>query len=104
MKRTFPYGLLCLTCLSIPVAMVGAQETFSVRLNNWSGQSTYVIVYDHTCRTVVYQGRITDQGIMAITVCRTRGGKAAVTIYDRRGRSFTYRDLVRGTSISIRFR
>jgi len=36
--------------------MVGAQETFSVRLNNRSYQSTYVIVYDHTCRTVVVPG------------------------------------------------
>ncbi len=54
MKRTFLYCLLYLTCLSIPAAMVGAQETFSVRLNNRSYQSTYVIVYDHICRTVVY--------------------------------------------------
>ncbi len=104
MKRAFMYGLLCLSCLSIPTATVRAQETFSVRLNNRSGQSTYVTVYDHTCRTVVYQGRITDQGMMAITACRTRGGKATVTIYDRRGRNVTYRDLVRGTSIDIRFR
>ena len=104
MKRAFLYGLLCLSCLSIPAATVGAQETSSVRLNNRSGQSTYVTVYDHTCRTVVYQGRITDQGMMAITVCRDRNRKAAVTIYDRRGRNVTYRDLVRGTSINIRFR
>ena len=104
MKRMFLNGLLCLTCLPIPAAMVGAQETFSVRLNNRSYGSTYVTVYDHTCRTVVYQGRITDQGVMAITACRTRGGKATVTIYDRRGRNVTYRDLVRGTSIDIRFR
>ncbi len=96
--------LLCLSCLSIPAATVGAQETFSVRLNNRSYGSTYVTVYDHTCRTVVYQGRITDQGMMAISVCRARGGKAAVTIYDRRGRNVIYRDLVRGTSINIRFR
>ncbi len=41
---------------------------------------------------------------MAIAVCRDRNRKAAVTIYDRRGRSVTYRDLVRGTSINIRFR
>ena len=75
-----------------------------MRLNNRSYQSTYVTVYDHTCRIVVYQGRIVDQGMMAITVCRTRGGKAAVTIYDRRGRNVTYRDLVMGTSIIIRFR
>ena len=54
MKRTILYGLLCLTCLSIPAGMVGAQENFSVRLNNRSYQSTYVIVNDHTCRTVVY--------------------------------------------------
>ncbi len=104
MKRAFLYSLLCLQFLSISTVTVHAQETFSVRLNNRSGQSTYVTVYDHTCRMVVYQGRITDQGMMAITVCRTRGGKAAVTIYDRRGRSATYRDLVRGASISIRFR
>ncbi len=104
MKRTFLYGLLCISCLSIPTATVRAQETFSVRLNNRSYQSTCVTVYDHTCRTVVYQGSITDQGMMAITVCRTRGGKAAVTIYDRRGRNVTYRDLVRGTLIDIRFR
>ncbi len=83
---------------------VRAQETFSVRLNNRSYQSTYVTVYDHTCRIVVYQERITDQGMMAITVCRARNGKTAVTIYDRRGRSVTYRDLVRGTSVDIRFR
>ena len=86
------------------MATVGAQETFSVRLNNRSYGSTYVTVYDHTCRMVVYQGRITDQGMMAITVCRTRGGKAAVTIYDRRGRDVTYRDLARGASIDVRFR
>ncbi len=104
MKRTFLYGLLCLSCLSVPAVAVHAQETFSVRLNNRSYQSTYVTVYDHTCRMVVYQGRITDQGMMAITACRTRGGKAAVTICDRRGRSVTYRDLVRGTLINIRFR
>ena len=59
---------------------------------------------EHICRAVVYQGRITDQGIMAITVCRARNGHTAVTIYDRRGRSVTYRDLVRGTSVNIRFR
>ncbi len=104
MKRTFLYGLLCLSCLSVPAVAVRAQETFSVRVNNRSYQSTYVTVYDHTCRTVVYQGRITDQGMMAISVCRARGGKAAVTIYDRRGRNVTYRDLVGGTSINIRFR
>ena len=75
-----------------------------MRLNNRSYQSTYVTVYDHTCRMVVYQGRISDQGMMAITVCRVRSSKAVVTIYDRRGRNVTYRDLVRGTSINIRFR
>ncbi len=53
MKRTFLYGLLCLSYLSIPTATVRAQETFSVRLNTRSYQSTYVTVYDHTCRTVV---------------------------------------------------
>ncbi len=104
MKRAFLYGLLCLPCLSIPAAMVRAQETLSVRLNNRSYQSTYVTVYDHTCRIVVYQGRITDQGVMAITVCRDRNRKAAVTIYDRRGWTVIYRDLVRGASINIRFR
>ncbi len=104
MKRTFLYGLLCLSCLSVPAVAVRAQETFSVRVNNRSYQSIYVTVYDHTCRIVVYQGRITDQGVMAITVCRDRNRKAAVTIYDRRGRNVTYRDLVRGTSINIRFR
>ena len=41
---------------------------------------------------------------MAITVCSVRNGHTAVTIYDRRGRSVTYRDLVRGTSVNIRFR
>ena len=40
----------------------------------------------------------------AITVCRYSNATAAVTIYDRHGRSVTYRDLVRGTAISIRFR
>ncbi len=53
MKRAFLYGLLWLSCLSIPTTTVRAQETFSVRLNNRSHQSTYVTVYDHTCRTVV---------------------------------------------------
>ncbi len=62
MKRAFLYSLLCLQFLSISTVTVHAQETFSVRLNNRSGQSTYVTVYDHTCRMVVYQGRITDQG------------------------------------------
>ena len=41
--------------------------------------------------------------MMAITVCRSSNGKVTVTIYDRRGRSVTYRDLVRGASINIRF-
>ena len=104
MKRAFLYGLLCLSCLSVPAGTVGAQDTFSIRLNNRSYQTVYVTVYDHTCRTVVYQGRIIDQGVNAIAVCRGRNGKAAVTIYDRRGRSETYRDLFRGTSINIRFR
>ena len=104
MKRRFLYGLFCLSCLSILAVRVAAQETFSIHLKNRSFQSIYVTVYDHTCRTVVYQGRISDQGVMAITVCRTRNSKAVVTIYDRRGRNMTYRDLTRGTSIDIRFR
>jgi hypothetical protein len=40
MKRAIPSGLLYLSCLSIPAAAVGAQETFSARLNNRSYQST----------------------------------------------------------------
>ncbi len=104
MKRAILFGLLWLSCLSVPAVAVRVQDTVSVRLNNRSYQSTYVTVYDHICRAVVYQGRITDQGIMAITVCRVRNGHTAVTIYDRRGRSVTYRDLVRGTSVNIRFR
>ncbi len=36
MKRAILFGLLKLSCLSIPAVAVRAQETFSVRPNNRS--------------------------------------------------------------------
>ena len=103
MKRTFLCGLICLLSFLLPIPSAMAQNTFSVRLNNRSYVPTYVSVYDHICQTWVYQGQIVNQGMRPITVCPDRYGKGMVTVQDRRGQNATFRNLVRGGSISIRF-
>ncbi len=103
MKRTFLCGLICLLSFLLPNPPAIAQNTFSVQLNNRSFDPIYVSVYDHICQTWVYQGQIVDQGVMAITVCPDRNGKGMVTVQDRHGQNATYRNLVGGGRITIRF-
>ena len=102
--RRMRLGVSLSLAIMIPGVAALAQKTFSVRLNNWSHQTVYVVVYDHTCQSRVFEGNIGDQAMKPISVCRGARGKGTVTVYDRRGRKTTYRNLESGASIRIRFR
>ena len=107
MRRLIGFGSASGAVLAICALFGGAalsQQIITVPIQNMSHGAVQVTVYDHVCERVVFQRRLANSATTSVRVCADRRGRGQISIYDYRGRSYRYRDVLSSRTLTVRVR
>ncbi|MDJ0945948.1 MAG: hypothetical protein QNJ30_20980 [Kiloniellales bacterium] len=100
MRRLFVFGAVLAVCVLYGETVL-SQQLLSVSFKNVSYNSVHLTINDDVCKRLVFQRRLANAATTRLRFCADRRGRAQVSVYDYRGRRYTFSNVIDGRTISL---